>query len=300
LLERLAERGYQFCLVDPEGDYETFDHAVGLGDGQRPPTIDGVLDLLKTSEHNAIVRLVGLPLADRPAFLAGLLPRLQEQRALTGRPHWIALDEAHHMLPASWEGAALALPQELGGLLMITVHPDHVAPAVLSGVNVVLAVGAAPEETIRSFCTTLGQEPPPVEARRLESGEVMAWRRHVDDRPRRVRVAPAREEHLRHRRKYAEGELDPDRSFYFRGPEGKLNLRAQNLSLFTQIAEGVDDETWLHHLRGGDYSRWFREAIKDDRLAADAARVERQAALSAQESRDRIRLAIQERYSPPA
>ena len=54
-----------------------------------------------------------------------------------------------------------------------------------------------------------------------------------------------RAEHRRHSRKYAEGELPQDRSFYFRGPQGKLNLRAQNLMVFLQMAEGVDDETWL-------------------------------------------------------
>jgi hypothetical protein len=38
-------------------------------------------------------------------------------------------------------------------------------------------------------------------------------------------------------------------SFYFRGPDDKLKLRAQNLAVFVQLAEGVDDETWLFHLR---------------------------------------------------
>jgi len=56
----------------------------------------------------------------------------------------------------------------------------------------------------------------------------------------------------RHIRKYAEGELGTDKSFYFRGPDGSLNLRAQNLSIFLQMAEGVDDNTWTHHLRSGE------------------------------------------------
>jgi hypothetical protein len=33
------------------------------------------------------------------------------------------------------------------------------------------------------------------------------------------------------------------RSFYFRGPEGKMNLQVHNLSLFVQVAEGIDAET---------------------------------------------------------
>jgi hypothetical protein len=39
-----------------------------------------------------------------------------------------------------------------------------------------------------------------------------------------------------------EGELGEDKSFH-------LNLRAQNLAFFLQIAEGIDDRSWLHHLR---------------------------------------------------
>src|SRR5262249_31552860 len=36
-LERLAEHGYQFCIIDPEGDYSTFEGAVDLGDNRRAP-----------------------------------------------------------------------------------------------------------------------------------------------------------------------------------------------------------------------------------------------------------------------
>ena len=82
--------------------------------------------------------------------------------------------------------------------------------------------------------------------------------------------APA-EKAERHIRKYAEGALGEDKSFYFRGPSNALNLRAQNLTIFMQMADGVDDETWLHHLQAHDYSRWVREAIKDDELADELA-----------------------------
>ena len=35
LLERLAEGHYQFCIVDPEGDYEGLEGTVTLGRGKR-------------------------------------------------------------------------------------------------------------------------------------------------------------------------------------------------------------------------------------------------------------------------
>ena len=109
-------------------------------------------------------------------------------------------------------------------------------------------------------------------------------------------MEPPRAAHRRHRRKYAEGELIEEERFTFRGPRGQLNLRAENLRVFVKMAEGVDEETWLHHLRLGHYSQWFRRAIKDDTLAAEAEAVER-AELPAAESRARIREAVERRYA---
>jgi hypothetical protein len=116
----------------------------------------------------------------------------------------------------------------------------------------------------------------------------------------RVARFPARPGPASISRKYAEGELPPERSFYFRGPEGKLNLRAQNLFLFLQLADGVDDETWTHHLKQGDYSLWFRERIKNEDLAAEAEEVERREGITPRESRELIRQAIERHYTLPA
>jgi hypothetical protein len=113
-------------------------------------------------------------------------------------------------------------------------------------------------------------------------------------------VEPGRAERRRHLRKYAEGELPEDRSFYFRGPENKLNLRAHNLILFMDLADGVDDETWLFHLRQGEISQWLRRAIKDETLAAQAAAIERNQQLDANAARRRMRELIEATYTLPA
>ena len=115
-----------------------------------------------------------------------------------------------------------------------------------------------------------------------------------------LRIAPCEADRQRHRRKYAEGELPEDRSFFFRGPDNLLNLRAHNLILFMQLAEGVDEKTWLHHLRRGDYSKWMSEGIKDSHLAETIRRIEQQPSISAERSRQMVRSAIEERYTVPA
>jgi HAD superfamily hydrolase (TIGR01484 family) len=103
----------------------------------------------------------------------------------------------------------------------------------------------------------------------------------------------------RRRVKYFEGELAPEESFYFRGPEGKLNLRAPNLATFLQVADGVDDATWEFHRKQGDYSRWLRDCIGDHVLALLAKEVEQPDEMPAEEGRTRLREAIERDYVVP-
>src|SRR6266581_4562019 len=297
VLERLADQGYQFCIVDPEGDYALLENAIVLGDKQRAPTVAGALDVLEQPNRNVVVNLRGLGLDERSAFFSRLLPGLQDLRARTGRPHWIVVDEAHHLLPAPSDLVSVTLPRTLSGMLLITVHPEHVAPAVLGSIDIVVGIGRSAGETLRAFSDAVGAHLSPNLPSITGPGEAILWRRPEARDPVWIRTFPPKAEHRRHVRKYATGELGEDRSFYFRGPAGQLNLRAQNLGVFMQLADGVDDETWLHHLRQQDYSRWFREAIKDEDLAAEAAAVETQPGLSPKESRELIKAAIERRYT---
>jgi HAD superfamily hydrolase (TIGR01484 family) len=298
LLERLAGAGYQFCVLDPEGDYEGFEEAVVIGNAEHAPSPEEVVGLLRQPKQNVIVNLLHVSLADRPLFCANLLPRLQLLRTETGRPHWPVFDEAHHLFPADWDSAGITLPQYLETGLLITVHPREVSPAVLKNVNLALAVGDAPSEALQQLASTRDLKLPMHDSSSLAQGQALMWRpTQPDIPPARVVLEQARTMRQRHIRKYAEGLLAPERSFYFRGKEGKLKLRAHNLIIFIELAEGVDDETWLHHLRQHDYSRWFKEMIGDHELAAETETVESQAGLSPGESKKRVTAAIERRYT---
>lgn len=297
LLERLADAAYQFCLIDPEGDYESFELGVALGDSQRAPSVDEVVNLLADPSDSVVVNLLGLALEDRPGFSEALLPRLSELRARTGRPHWIVIDEAHHLLPQGRAPDAMAIPGEPGGLLFVTVHPASMGRTALSCLGTAIAIGSSPEATLNGLAEALGRPRPEDVPVDLASGEAVAWRN--GETPFRFTMAPTRGETRRHRRKYAEGNLGPDRTFVFRGPEEKLRLRARNLFQFVDLAEGVGDETWMHHLLRRDYSTWFARCVKDEALAQVAARVEQHEGLSPDESRSAIRQAIEERYTVP-
>lgn len=128
----------------------------------------------------------------------------------------------------------------------------------------------------------------------------MVWSKSTNAAPKVVRVEPSHTERKRHLRKYAEGSLPEDRSFYFRGPEGKLKLRAPNLILFMDLADGVDDETWLFHLKKNEVSEWFRKGIRDESIADEVAAIEQQSQIDPHQSRQRIRELIEAKYTLPA
>ena len=298
LTERFVKQHFQFCVLDPEGDYEELEDVVVVGDADRPPSQREIFDLLSKPANNVAINLVGLKIEERPGYFAKLLPELAALRARTGRPHWLVIDEAHHLLPAARDGTSFALPKEVPATILITVHPDLVSPDVLAGVDTIMALGPEADKAIASFCEAAGEdmpegvEPPP-------ENRVLFWKRSSKRKPTPIAVEPPRQERKRHRRKYAEGNLG-DHSFYFRGPDGSLKLKAQNLMMFLQIADGIDDGTWEHHRKSGDYSRWFRDKVKDEKLAEEAAGIEADGSLDSHLSRERIADAVLRRYTIPA
>jgi hypothetical protein len=298
ILEQLAERGYQLCIVDPEGDQERAPGVVVLGTHEQPPQLEQVVQVLSAPQAHVVVNLLAVSLSDKPDFLLALLARLFELRATTSRPHWIVIDEAHHMLQDGFMPALLTLPQELGGLMLVTVNPERLNRVLLGRVDVVIAVGRDGEATLATFARVLERAPPTIDAAPERPGQALLQHARAR-RAELVDLTPSRVVNRRHKRKYAQGELGPDKSFYFRGPDGRLNLRAQNLVVFNQLAEGVDEATWLFHLRAGDYSHWIRSAIKDEQLAGAVERVERTFPSDAEESRRAIRKLIDQSYTLP-
>ena len=222
---------------------------------------------------------------DRPAALAG---------------HRRGPPPAAGRLGAGGRGAAAAI---CTASLFITVHPDQVA-----------AGGArrrrhgprrradARRRRSRQFCAAIGA----TSRRRcadatLDAGRGAGLAARPGKAPFRVRVAPGRTPSAAAtRRKYAEGDLPPDRSFYFRGPEGKLNLRAQNLILFLQLADGVDDDDLAAPPAPGRLLALVPRADQGRRSGGRGRRGRGGPGVAPAESRRRIRQAVEAEYTLPA
>ena len=300
LVENLVARDYQTCLIDPEGDYENIGGFVTLGNEDHGPSFDEIFQLLEKPASNLVINLVGVKMKDRPGYFSSLLNKLQETKQREGRPHWLIVDEAHHLLPAEWAPASADVSGRLPSLLLVTVHPEHVSPAALRLVNILTVIGKEPHKSAEEFARVVGIETPPIPADDLPPGAPSVWFRDSNEVIEKMQCFPGSAERKRHRRKYAEGELEDERAFYFRGPSGKMNLRAQNLATFLQISEGIDQESWEYHANQGDYSNWLTTAIKDAELGEEVKRIERDKNLPLEGKRAQIAKAIEAKYTASA
>ncbi len=299
LLERIVESKYQYALIDPEGDYEQQSNALVLGNPERATPIEEFMHAMESPTNNAVVNLLGVPLADRPTYCSQVLPAIRKLRSTYGRPHWTIIDEVHHLMPTEWEKNSELGKALMHGLVLVTVHPDQVAHSVIKEMDVVIVIGDDPQKTFQHVVKATGDKMPKIHSYNKDAANSLIWFRNKSEDPIACKIIPPTEEHHRHIRKYAEGDLGEERSFYFKGPDGKLNLKAQNLVIFSQIAQGVDDATWNYHLHNNEYSKWFGSYVKDDTLAEIARSVENDKSLKAKESRKKILAAIEERYSAP-
>lgn len=298
VLERLVEKDYSFCVVDPEGDYLDAPHAVVVGTQKNPLSLDEVAQALATGS-NIVFNLLGVALQERPRFFAAMVPLIEQRRLRTGQPHTLVVDEAHHMLGRELPSAISAMGARLDRSLFVTVHPEALCRPVLQRINGLIVVGGEADLALRQYAEATGRDLTlPVDAA-LEPGQAWVWLEAASPVAHRVRLQPSRSQQRRHSRKYAEGELAADRSFYFIGPEGRLKLRAQNLLVFLQMGDGVDDDTWRHHLQRHDYSAWIEREIKDPELAAEVRRIETTVS-DPRVSREAVRAAIERLYTLPA
>ena len=296
-VERMIEKQYQFCLIDPEGDYLDMAGVVTIGDSSQPPIIANVIQLLSQATQSVVVCILAVQLAERPTFINQLLTEIVTLQHGTGHPHFMILDEAHHLIPIVVPESFYNFQDGFTNFLAITTKPDLVNHDFLKRINTMITMGDLPGQTMAEFTSLTNTEIKVKKDLFIEKGEVLVWQKTINVT---VVVTCSIPGHLlqRHKRKYATGDMGYN-SFYFRGPENKLNLKANNLHAFIQMGSGVDDETWLYHLKRNDYINWFRNAVKDESLADGADKIENEN-LGAQDSRNAIFKLIRERYTSTA
>jgi hypothetical protein len=176
LFDRLAKLKYQFCIVDPDGSYEDLEHATSIGQQQESLDLKAVVQLLEKPNQNAHVSLARVAVDERRNVFLKLVAALERLREKSGRPHWLIVDDAEHLLPFGAPQEALPLPADLSGVALITEAPRQLSIAVLRKINALAVVGDRPENTIAEFCEAAGRSAPLVPSLPLATGETVFWR----------------------------------------------------------------------------------------------------------------------------
>jgi hypothetical protein len=180
--------------------------------------------------------------------------------------------------------------------VLVTIEPSWLSPDVLHGISTVVALGRGAAGAMASFAREAGLRAPP--ARRCRPDEALLLSRGSPKTCRPVRLGSPRQNHERHKGKYALGDVGRERSFYFTDGNGMTLGAARNLAEFVALAGQAPDAVWDRHLHRGDFGAWFLDVIRDEELAQRAIELA-EARAAAGRARPLIIAAIRERYVIP-
>ncbi|MGB5695988.1 MAG: HAD hydrolase family protein [Polyangiales bacterium] len=270
LAERLLELDYSLCIIDPEGDHAPLGRLHGVttvgGRGGLPAPHE-IPALLGNRLGSLVIDLTLASSRDQSAYLSELFPQLREGRARNGLPHWFIVDEAH--VPFGTGSVACdAFRDAEKGICLVTYDPLRLCGS--SGLEfdylITLAGDGGLSPSIRTELGGLGAklaEPLPS----LRQGQGLLLRLGARPEAHVFGLGPRWVRHVRHWHKYAEAHLPWEKSFRFHGPFGPTGAVADNLLEFRRELLRCDTQVVSHHLVNGDFSRWIRGVLRDDRLA---------------------------------
>lgn len=283
LVEQVRAQQYSVCVVDPEGDYATFDRSLETAcvDVDALVDIPGAIDRLERDPGACVV----LDLADlsHPGKLEAvrlIFRLLRAVRRRTGSPHWIVLDEAHYYLhPEGVSDEDVAMDE--GGICALTYRPSWLRPTVVEAMDVVISARTT-ETSELAFVTsrflaraghTTSAEPAIAD---LPVGRFVITQANEDGRLSAATFVPIPRAtpHIRHRTKYADAVVETDRQFLFRARDGRTCAQADSLGAFCRELRVVSREVLGDHAQRGDFSRWVLDVFGDRDLARQIAKVE--------------------------
>ena len=144
LVEHLLHQDYVVWLLDPEGDYRTLaDHegivVLSSAPGSEATRAGEVERLLRHRLTSVVIDLSGLDREEKIRATARFLHGVQRLRTQTGAPHWVLVDQAHHVFPPGRGQAGEGFDFEWSGVCLVTGEPESVAPEVLDVAGHVLS-----------------------------------------------------------------------------------------------------------------------------------------------------------------
>ncbi len=276
-VEGLLALGYSVCVIDPEGDHTGIGtlHACMVVGGHDPLAApERIAGFFSPTFGSLVVDLSQVPRSERSGWSVRMLTALRMERARTGFPHWIVVDEAH--LPFTAEpGGGLDFERGERGYCLITYQPERLGAGVRTAMEYVVSTEGEGRARLR------GPDLPP-EGRSFVLGERLT-------------------QHVRHRHKYAHQGLPDEQRFVFRAGDDRTGRSAGSLEELHRQLSAEPLAVLRHHAAGQDLSRWVADALRDASLAKEIRRLESSLASDAEDARvaevrEAILAAIERRY----
>jgi len=268
--ERLIELDYSLCIIDPEGDHAPLGRLHGVatvgGRGGLPAPHE-IPVLLRNRLGSLVIDLTLVSSGDQAAYLSELFAELRDGRIQNGLPHWFIVDEAH--IPFGIDSVACdSFRDGEKGLCLVTYDPLRLSAS--SGLEFDYIIALAGDEglsaAIGSEVESLGADlSAPLPS--LQKGQGLLLRLEGKPEAHVFGLGPRWVRHVRHWHKYAEAHLPWEKAFRFHGPSGPTGAVADNLLEFRRELLRCDAQVVSHHLVNGDFPRWIRGVLQDDRLA---------------------------------
>ncbi len=301
--ERLIERGYRLCIIDPEGDYLSLAArplVVEFGQHLALPNPVALVRALQGEPLSAVLTLAALSLQEQIAYVEQVLGELEANRARSGLPHWVLIDEAQYFFRDA-QPACRYFSQSTSNYLLVTYRPSLLPPNLFDAIGAHLIARTCIDDE-RYFISRLLTARAPSdlvaadELAKLELPRVGLFL-NGEDGGRWQTFIPGRRatEHTHHGRKYADAQLPENLAFRFlhAGDRGPV---AHNVGELCDALRAVPTASLRHHLVSGDFSRWVADVLGHPHLATRLRKVERIAATGAPIRRDELLIRLQAAY----
>ncbi len=303
LVEQLVRLDYSVLVLDREGDHRSLTARrgiLGVGGREPLPPPGQLADLLRHRFGSVVVDLSTLDDGAQHAYVDAIAPVLLAQRAVTGLPHWLFFDEAHELL-ADQHHWVEQLEAGDHGYGCSSYRPGALPEGVRDACDLlVVTAGGTNErqESQRYAVAAAGWSEDRLAALLGDQrGRGVLIDRSGAAPPRAFTVAGRSTGHVRHWHKYIDGALPEPLRFYF--TEVGEGLVASNLREFHRHLGVCGRDALEAHAHRHDLSRWLREVLQDEDLAAvvsDAEHELRTGRLPAEHFRDAVRTAIEAQY----
>lgn len=283
ILEQLISMGYQSCIIDPEGDYNTIKalpRTIVFGDeSEPPPSVSDVVTLLEYARISIVLDLCQYSLEEKRAYVQRFLQALGGLRARRGLPHWFLIDEAHYFCQN--EGNTLSdlivENSRVGGFAFVTYQVSSLPDRLSGSIDHWIITELREEQERQHIQNILSEHGNPISPSvQLDTIPNKKFYLNIGKTTQLnppstgvVSLAAMKRTipHVRHLHKYLIAPLSPSKQFYFRTWNKEKPARpAASLWEFSQALPRLSPRTIRYHLERKDFERWLKDVIRDEEL----------------------------------